>query len=84
MKEVSDLQYQAKKLTVDHLFAVDIELGSIVGAKDEAVRAGVSDVEIARVIDGEPLEAVGYTRKAFRKAVRRNVEGAGVNRADGF
>src|ERR1039458_7146533 len=71
-------------VSVDHPFVVDVKLGTIVGGKKETVRAGIVDIEIAAVIDGEPFEAVGDTREAIQKTARRNVEGAGVNRADGF
>src|ERR1035441_7192041 len=52
---------------VDHPFVVDVKLGTIVGGKKETVRAGIVDIEIAAVIDGEPFEAVGDTREAFQK-----------------
>ena len=69
---------------LNHGFVIDIKLGPIVGGKQEAVLAGIVDIEIAAVIDGEPLEAVGDAREAFLKIAGWNVEGAGVNGAGGF
>ena len=69
---------------IDHCLLVDIEPGTIVGGKQEAVLARIVDVEIAGVIDGEPLETLGDSREALLKIAGRNVERTGVNRADGF
>ena len=62
--------YRVDAVIIDHPLVIDVQLGTIVGAKQEAVLARIVDIEIAGVIDREPLEAVGDAREAFQKIAR--------------
>jgi hypothetical protein len=71
-------------VVVDDLVAIDAQPGPVIGEQCPGIFAGFLNPKGSGVIDGEPLEAVGYAGEALGEVVVRNVEFAGIDRSDRF
>jgi hypothetical protein len=74
----------AQRVNVDNSFAIDEQLRSVVGLEPKSVLTRVGYIEVSCVLNGEPLETVGYPRKAFSKLGEGDVESFSINRSYGF